>query len=89
VSGSASGSGTNTITATAQGNISLSVPSTRTVTWTGGAGQFITGPQQAGFDFDGDIPGWYRNFSGGSFTVIAGTYRTENTQNGATLTFTP
>jgi|688.fasta_scaffold00746_41 hypothetical protein len=88
VSGSASGSGTNTITATAQGNISLSVPATRTLSWTGGAGQYIAGPQQAGFDFDGDV-GWYRNFSGGSFTVIAGTYHTENTQNGATLTFTP
>jgi hypothetical protein len=90
LSGSASGSGTNTITATAQGNISLSVPATRTLSWTGGAGQFITGPQQAGFDFDGDV-GWYRNMpsSGGSFAVIAGTYRTENTQNGATLTFTP
>jgi len=88
LSGSASGSGTNTITATAQGSISLSVPATRTLSWTGGPGQYIAGPQQAGFDFDGDV-GWYRNFSGGVFTVIAGTYTTENTQNGATLTFTP
>lgn len=92
VSGSASGSGTNTITATAQGNISLSVPATRTLSWSGSPGQYITGPQQAGFSFDSEIGqsgGWYRNFTGSSFTVIAGTYRTENTQNGATLTFTP
>jgi hypothetical protein len=87
-SGSASGSGTNTITATAQGNISLSVPATRTVTWTGNPGQYIAGPQQAGFDFDGDV-GWYRNFTGSSFQVIAGTYTIENIRNGATLTFTP
>jgi hypothetical protein len=89
LSGSASGSGTNTITATAQGNISLSVPDTRTLTWTGAPGQYITGPQQAGFSYDSEIPGWYRNFIGSSFTVIAGTYTTDNTQNGATLTFTP
>ena len=89
LSGSASGSGTNTITATAAGNIEMSVPSTRTLTWTGNPGQYITGPQQAGFDYDSEIPGWYRNFLGSSFTVIAGTYRTEYTGNGATLTFTP
>ena len=90
LSGSASGSGTNTITATAQGNISVSVPSTRTLTWTGSPGQYIAGPQQAGFSFDSEVPGgWYRNFTGSSFSVIAGTYTTENTSNGATLTFTP
>jgi hypothetical protein len=89
LSGSASGSGTNTITATATGNISLSVPSTRTLTWTGAPGQYIAGPQQAGFSYDSEYGFWYRNFVGSSFTVIAGTYTTENTQNGATLTFTP
>lgn len=89
LSGSASGSGTNTITATATGNISVSVPSTRTLTWTGSPGQYITGPQQAGFSYDSEIPGWYRNFVGSSFSVIAGTYTTENTANGATFTFTP
>lgn len=89
LSGSASGSGTNTITATATGNISVSVPSTRTLTWTGSPGQYIVGPQQAGFSYDSEIPGWYRNFLGSSFSVIAGTYTTENTGNGATFTFTP
>ena len=89
LSGSASGSGTNTITATATGNISVSVPSTRTLSWTGSPGQYIVGPQQAGFSYDSEIPGWYRNFIGSSFSVIAGTYTTENTGNGATLTFTP
>ena len=89
LSGSASGSGTNTITATATGNISVSVPSTRTLTWTGSPGQYIVGPQQAGFSYDSEIPGWYRNFVGSSFSVIAGTYTTENTANGATFTFTP
>ena len=89
LSGSASGSGTNTITATATGNISVSVPSTRTLTWTGSPGQYLVGPQQAGFSYDSELPGWYRNFIGSSFSVIAGTYTTENTGNGATLTFTP
>ena len=88
ISGSASGSGTNTITATAQGNITFSVPVAGSLSWSGGAGQYITGPQQTGFGIDSEV-GWYRNFTSSPFTIIAGTYTTDNTQSGAVFTFTP